>query len=211
MLVIMGRRCLGEQLYFLSKGHPQKAFRRKSKQPVTVHLADGHEQLTWYYRPGELDHLLNPHFRRSHLENPSAFSCRRRLSRSSGGAASPVVAPAQTVGRLPSRLVAARRPGRSLRLNSLRCVRIIRSRPLKILWTHGYFLREDPVNSSIMKPIRHWASCICPARLEQNGFINKSSTRPFQFPNALRQTRAKNLRRCWRVHEPDDEIGTSCA
>lgn len=73
VLVIMGRRCLSEQLYFLSKGHPQKAFRRKSKQPVTVHLADGHEQLTWYYRPGELDHLLNPHFRRSHLEPVGFF------------------------------------------------------------------------------------------------------------------------------------------
>ena len=44
---------------------------------------------------------------------------------------------------------------------------------MKILFTHGYFLREDPREQQIMKPYPPLGILYLSAWLEQNGFINE--------------------------------------
>lgn len=51
--VVMGRFCCWETLYFLLKGNPRAAFRRRSRQPVAARLGEKTAVPTWYYSPGE--------------------------------------------------------------------------------------------------------------------------------------------------------------
>lgn len=67
VLVVMGRRCVWEQLYFLLKGNPQKAFRRISKQAIAAHLGDGTYVSTYYYSPAEVLQLANGNFKQDIL------------------------------------------------------------------------------------------------------------------------------------------------
>jgi len=60
-VVVMGRFCIWEILYFLAKGQFKTAFRRFSRKPVWATL-DGAAQIeTWYYRPNELQQLFSTH------------------------------------------------------------------------------------------------------------------------------------------------------
>lgn len=54
VLVIMGRKCFWERIYFLIKGNFKKAFRRMSKGPVPAHLGQGIYLDTYYYSPMEI-------------------------------------------------------------------------------------------------------------------------------------------------------------
>lgn len=51
--VVMGRFCIWETFYFLSKGRFRQAFRRWNGGPVAAPLALGHTVQTWYYSPRE--------------------------------------------------------------------------------------------------------------------------------------------------------------
>ena len=55
--VIMGRKCLWEQLYFLLKGKPKKAFRRFSHDAVNAEIGSS-IQPTWYFSPGAFKRLF---------------------------------------------------------------------------------------------------------------------------------------------------------
>lgn len=63
VLVIMGRKCLWERMYFLLKGKPKKAFRRNSKKEIAAHLGDGMYVATYYYSPKELLQLADANFK----------------------------------------------------------------------------------------------------------------------------------------------------
>lgn len=60
-LVIMGRKCLWEKLYFLWKGDRPKAYRRSQTLGVPTNLY-GEKFLTWYYSPEEIKKTFEPHF-----------------------------------------------------------------------------------------------------------------------------------------------------
>ncbi len=62
VLVIMGRFCLWESFYFLLKGNPRSAFRRRSRNAVPASIAPGITQNTWYYSPGEMKKLAAKEF-----------------------------------------------------------------------------------------------------------------------------------------------------
>src|SRR6185436_228039 len=59
--VIMGRKCLWEQFYFLCKLNVKKAFRRLSKEGVNAPLAS-RIQKTFYYSPAELKKITQKEF-----------------------------------------------------------------------------------------------------------------------------------------------------
>ncbi len=61
-LVIMGRHCLWEKLYFLWKFDPARAFRRKKKEGTPAQIEEL-EVMTWYYSPNELRRLFAPGFK----------------------------------------------------------------------------------------------------------------------------------------------------
>jgi len=54
IVVVMGRFCLMETVYFLLKGKWKSAFRRCSKQAVKAKLDNDTQIDTWYYRPREV-------------------------------------------------------------------------------------------------------------------------------------------------------------
>lgn len=54
MVVVMGRFCWWETLYFLCKGNPKQAFRRRSRSPVAARLDENTTVETWYYSAKEL-------------------------------------------------------------------------------------------------------------------------------------------------------------
>lgn len=56
-LVVMGRKCIWEQLYFTIKGDTKKAFRRKNKQSVDSSLTP-----TWFYSPDEMARIFRTNF-----------------------------------------------------------------------------------------------------------------------------------------------------
>jgi ubiquinone/menaquinone biosynthesis C-methylase UbiE len=58
VLVVMGRFCWWESLYFLLKGNRKAAFRRRSKCAVPARLDDQTTVDTWYYSPQELAKLM---------------------------------------------------------------------------------------------------------------------------------------------------------
>lgn len=60
--VIMGRKCLWEQFYFLLKLNFKKAFRRLSKNGVDAALGS-QIQRTFYYSPGEFKKITETEFR----------------------------------------------------------------------------------------------------------------------------------------------------
>ncbi len=60
--VVMGRFCLWESLYFLSKGAWSKAWRRRTKGPVVADLGDGATIDTWYYSPREFSAVFEENF-----------------------------------------------------------------------------------------------------------------------------------------------------
>jgi SAM-dependent methyltransferase len=60
VLVIMGRNCWWERLYFTLKGDQRKS-RRKSKTPTVADIG-GQIVNTWYYSPDEFAALFTPHF-----------------------------------------------------------------------------------------------------------------------------------------------------
>ena len=59
--VIMGRRCLWEQFYFLAKGNLKKAFRRLSRDAVDAVL-DSQVQKIFYYSPSEFKKIIETEF-----------------------------------------------------------------------------------------------------------------------------------------------------
>jgi len=61
-MVIMGRFCLWETLYFLLKGNRTKAWRRLSKDAVAAPLGAGLYVDTWYYRPTEFAQAFQSDF-----------------------------------------------------------------------------------------------------------------------------------------------------
>jgi ubiquinone/menaquinone biosynthesis C-methylase UbiE len=55
VLVVMGRFCWGESLYFLCKGQWKNAFRRLTQKPLEAPVGvPGHVIKTWYYTPRSL-------------------------------------------------------------------------------------------------------------------------------------------------------------
>ena len=52
--VVMSRFCWQETLYFLLKGKPREAFRRRSRKPVEARLDEKTTVPTWYYSPKEI-------------------------------------------------------------------------------------------------------------------------------------------------------------
>lgn len=67
VLVVMGRKCLWERMYFLLKGNSKKAFRRNSKQAIAAHIGDDTYVSTYYYSPEELQQLAYENFNREAL------------------------------------------------------------------------------------------------------------------------------------------------
>ena len=61
VLVIMGRKCLWEQLYFSLKGNTKAAFRRKSKSVVDAQVGE-FTVPTWYYAPQEVKAFAQEYF-----------------------------------------------------------------------------------------------------------------------------------------------------
>jgi SAM-dependent methyltransferase len=59
--VIMGKKCVWERLYFLSKGKWKHAFRRNTSKPVAIPV-DGTMVQTWYYTPRNIRQLATPWF-----------------------------------------------------------------------------------------------------------------------------------------------------
>lgn len=62
-VVVMGKFCLWESLYFLAKFKFGQVFRRFSKKPLKARLADGIFQDTWYFGPRELQRMMGQDFR----------------------------------------------------------------------------------------------------------------------------------------------------
>lgn len=62
IIVLMGRKCWWESLYFLLKGNPKEAFRRKNGGPVEANVGDK-KILTWYYDPQEYSNLFSNQFK----------------------------------------------------------------------------------------------------------------------------------------------------
>lgn len=60
-LVVMGRKCFWERIYFLLKLNGKKAFRRLSKHGVETQIGEA-EIKTWYYSPRELSQLAGNNF-----------------------------------------------------------------------------------------------------------------------------------------------------
>jgi cyclopropane fatty-acyl-phospholipid synthase-like methyltransferase len=58
VLVMIGRFCWWETLYFLAKGKFKTAFRRRSKEPVSARLNADTFVDTWYYSARELSVIL---------------------------------------------------------------------------------------------------------------------------------------------------------
>ncbi len=61
LLVVMGRKCLWELLYFTFKGRKDQAMRRRTIDPVSVRIGSSIQQV-WYYSPKELSNLLKNKF-----------------------------------------------------------------------------------------------------------------------------------------------------
>lgn len=72
-LVFMSRNCWWEQLYFTLKGEPEKAFRRRSREPLQVSIG-AREQKVWYYGPEEARELYAPWFRKKSLHPIGLFT-----------------------------------------------------------------------------------------------------------------------------------------
>ncbi len=60
-MVVMGRSCIWEQLYFLLKAQNIKAFRRKSKSGVNTTVS-GTSFKTFYYSPTEITNIFSGNF-----------------------------------------------------------------------------------------------------------------------------------------------------
>lgn len=60
-LVVMGKNCIWERLYFLWKFDRSNAFRRKKNEGVPTHLGAS-RFLTWYYSPDEIRKFFGPEF-----------------------------------------------------------------------------------------------------------------------------------------------------
>ena len=56
VLVVMGRFCWWETLYFMAKGNFKAAFRRFSSKPSLARLDENTTVNTWYYSPGQIKH-----------------------------------------------------------------------------------------------------------------------------------------------------------
>lgn len=62
VLVIMGRKCAWERLYFLLKGNSKSAFRRMSQDAIAANLGNGIVQPTFYFSPSEIKSLAEQKF-----------------------------------------------------------------------------------------------------------------------------------------------------
>lgn len=60
--VIMGDKCRWENLYFLLKLNPQKAFRRSTSKALEVNIGNGTTIKTWYYSPSQFAKFYNRYF-----------------------------------------------------------------------------------------------------------------------------------------------------
>lgn len=65
IMVLMGRWCPWEILWYLAHLQPKTAFRRVSagKQGVEAHVGDGQTVRVWYPAPSDLKRAFAPHFR----------------------------------------------------------------------------------------------------------------------------------------------------
>lgn len=61
MLVVMGRKCFWERLFFRLRGEKEKIHRRASPNGVLTRIGNS-SLLTWYYSPREISTLLGSHF-----------------------------------------------------------------------------------------------------------------------------------------------------
>lgn len=61
-LVIMPSFCIWESIYFLLKGKPKMAFRRRHKKGVSARLNDAQSVLTYYYSPRKIENYLSAYF-----------------------------------------------------------------------------------------------------------------------------------------------------
>ncbi len=59
--VIMPKHCIIENLYFLTKGNPKKAYRRNTNNVVQANV-DGNHVNTWYYNPDAIIKMANNFF-----------------------------------------------------------------------------------------------------------------------------------------------------
>lgn len=58
VLVVMGRFCWWETLYFMAKGNFKAAFRRLSSKPSLARLDESTSVNTWYYSPRQIERLF---------------------------------------------------------------------------------------------------------------------------------------------------------
>lgn len=63
ILVVIGRKCVWEKIYYYFKGMKSQAQRRNNTEAVPVNLGNT-EQKTWYYSPEELSDLFKEHFKK---------------------------------------------------------------------------------------------------------------------------------------------------
>ena len=61
-LVVMGKKCIWEKMYFLWKFDSANAFRRKRGEGVPTHIGPA-QFLTWYYSPGEIRDFFGAGFK----------------------------------------------------------------------------------------------------------------------------------------------------
>ena len=62
VLVIMGRKCVWERVYFLLKGNFKNAIRRMSKDAVVANIGEGTMQNTYYFSPREIKNVAPTKF-----------------------------------------------------------------------------------------------------------------------------------------------------
>ena len=61
IFVVMGRKCIWENIYFRLKGKKKDANRRRESSPAAANVGSS-KLMTWYYSPTELSALLQPSF-----------------------------------------------------------------------------------------------------------------------------------------------------
>lgn len=66
ILVMMGKYCAWEWIYFFLKLQPRRAFRRVTDKAVHVSITKGKTQATWYHTPGEIAKIFANGFIKVH-------------------------------------------------------------------------------------------------------------------------------------------------
>lgn len=72
IIVVMGRACLWEIFYFLTKFRFKQAFRRMNKNSVKANV-NNFKQDVWYYSPADLKKMFSDHFDVKHVQPVGFF------------------------------------------------------------------------------------------------------------------------------------------